>query len=134
MTERFYNIKHLTTAQLRELYLTYRKHGWVEFEFYRLMPKYIKRPKLSDTEVLLNIDANDENNYFTFMIDYPDEEDGVMIGLGMCEHDFAAYLHLPPEFLDELIEKYALQEVNLDGVCFTSLTKFLVHDMKFDKN
>jgi hypothetical protein len=36
MTERFYDIKHLTTRQLRELFSSCRKHGWVDFEYYEL--------------------------------------------------------------------------------------------------
>lgn len=43
------------------------------------------------------------------MLNHEDEKDGVMIGFGLNYHeDFSAYLHLPPKFLKELIEKYAL--------------------------
>ncbi len=48
-------------------------------------------------------------DYFVFMLDHEDEEDGVMIGFGLNYHeDFSAYLHLAPKYLKELIEKYAL--------------------------
>jgi len=65
---------------------------------------------LSEADVILNIDADDEHNYFVFMQDLEDEEDGVMISFSMTYHDFAVFLHLPPELLDELVEKYALHD------------------------
>lgn len=42
MTERFYDIKHLTTGQLRELFSSYRKQGWIDFEYWRKMRRTIK--------------------------------------------------------------------------------------------
>jgi len=109
MTERFYSIEHLSTEQLRNLYRTYRKHGWIDAEYYRLMPAGVRPPALSEAEILLNIDAEDENNWFVFILDHQDEEDGVMISFGMSYHgDFAVYLHLPPELLNELVDKYML--------------------------
>ena len=109
MTERFYSIDHLSTEQLRNLYRTYRKHGWIEAEYYRLMPAGVRPPVLSEAEIILNIDAEDENNWFVFILDHEDDEDGVMIGFGMSYHgDFGVYLHLPPELLNEIVEKYKL--------------------------
>ena len=109
MVERFYSIGHLSMEQLRELYLTYREHGWVDAQYHKLMPAGVHPPKLSVAEILFNIDAEHEHNYFVFMLDHEDEEDGVMIGFGMsCHSDFSVYLHLPPELLDEIVEKYSL--------------------------
>jgi len=109
MVERAYSIKHLSTNQLRELYCAYRPHGWLDADYYALKPTGVNPPQLSEAEIIMNINADNEENYFVFMLDYEDEEDGVMIGFGMSYHpDFAVYLHLPPELLDELIEKYSL--------------------------
>jgi hypothetical protein len=108
MTERFYDISHLTTDRLRELFASYRKYGWVDFEHYQLMPE-VDPITLSDVEVILNIQAGNEGNYFVYMLNYEDEEDGVMIGLGLTYYEgFSAFLHLPPKFLPELVEKYNL--------------------------
>jgi hypothetical protein len=134
MTERFYTIKHLSTAQLRELYSAYRKQGWIDAEYHELMPEGIRPPELSEGEILLNIDAGDTHNYFAFMLDHPDEEDGIMIGFGMSYHpDFAVYLHLPPRLLDELIKKYALPGYH-EGNCYKSLTEFILSDLKYSMN
>jgi hypothetical protein len=109
MTERFYSIHHLSAEQLRELYVACRPRGWVDAHYHELKPAGVYPPELPETEILRNINAEDENNYFVFMLDHEDEEDGVMIGFGMKYHpDFAVYLHLPPGLLDELVEKYAL--------------------------
>jgi hypothetical protein len=112
MVERFYSIKHLSTAQLRELYASYRQQGWIDAEYYRLLPEGVNPPlKLSDEEILFNIDAGDRHNYFVFMLDHEDEEDGIMIGFGMQDYpSYAVYLHLPPGLLNELVEKYALYD------------------------
>jgi hypothetical protein len=113
MTERFYSISHLSTEQLRELYTSYRPYGWVDADYYELIPEGVHPPKLSDAEILFNMDAKDEHNYLVFMLDHEDEADGVMIGFGMSDYsDFAVYLHLPPELLNELVEKYALRPVD----------------------
>jgi hypothetical protein len=108
MTERFYAINHLLTEQLRELFLTYRTRGWVDSEYYQQNPAESRPPELSEADILLNIDAEDEHNYCVFMLDHEDEEDGIMICFGMSYCDFAIYLHLPPQLLDEMVEKYAL--------------------------
>ena len=108
MVERFYSISHLSTAQLREMYATYRKQGWTDSEYLVQNPAGAFPLVLSEADVILNIDADDEHNYFVFMQDLEDEEDGVMISFSMTYHDFAVFLHLPPELLDELVEKYAL--------------------------
>jgi hypothetical protein len=108
MTERFYDISHLTTDRLRELFSSYRKYGWVDFEHYQLMPE-VDPITLFDVEVILNIQAGNEGNYFVYILNYEDEEDGVMIGLGLTYYEgFSAFLHLPPRFLSELVEKYNL--------------------------
>jgi hypothetical protein len=109
MTERFYSIKHLTTAQLRELYSTYRLQGWIDGDYYKLTPAGVKPPELPEWEILRNITAGDDHNYFVFMLDCEGEQDGIMIGFGMSLHkDFAVYLHLPPGLLNEIVEKYGL--------------------------
>ena len=110
MVERFYSISHLSTAQLREMYATYRKQGWTDSEYLVQNPAGAFPLVLSEADVILNIDADDEHNYFVFMQDLEDEEDGVMISFSMTYHDFAVFLHLPPELLDELVEKYALHD------------------------
>jgi hypothetical protein len=108
MTELFYPIDRLSTIQLRELYSTYGKQGWTDAEYYELKPEGIKPPELPEWEILININADNKQNYFVFMLDCEDEQDGVMIGFGLSFHrDFAVYLHLPLELLDELVEKYA---------------------------
>lgn len=110
MIEQFYSIRHLSTKQLKELYSSYRDRGWVDFEYYDQMPPGVKQPKLSDEEVLRNIDASDPLNYFVFMIGMEEEEDGVMIGFGLTNHSlFGAYLHLDKNLLPELVRKYKLE-------------------------
>ena len=63
---------------------------------------------MSEADIILNIDADEAENYFVFMLDH--EDDGVMISFSMLYHDFAVFLHLPPELLDELVERYALRD------------------------
>ncbi|MDR2948449.1 MAG: hypothetical protein LBV71_04520 [Prevotella sp.] len=102
-------MSHLTTNELRELFISYRKLGWIDYEYDVLDEDNPPVQPLSDAEIILNIQAGDEKNYFVFMLDHEDEKDGVMIGFGLNYHeDFSAYLHLPPNYLKELIEKYAL--------------------------
>ena len=108
MIERFYSISHLSTAQLREMYTTYRTQGWTDSEYLIQNPAAAYPPELSEADIILNIDADDEENYFVFMLDHEDEEDGVMICFSMSYLDFAVFLHLPPELLDELVDKYTL--------------------------
>ena len=109
MTERFYDISHLSTSQLQELYITYIKHGWKDFDYYELHPEGIKPVDISDAEVIMSIDAIHEHNYCVLMIDCEEEEDGIMFGFGLSYYpDFAVYLHLPLHLLDELVSKYGL--------------------------
>lgn len=107
MTEVFYDMSHLITDELRELFTSYRKQGWIDYEYEVLDENHPPIQPLSDAEIILNIQAADERNYFVFMLNHEDEEDGVMIGFGLNYHeDFSAYLHLSPKYLKELIEKY----------------------------
>lgn len=109
MAEVFYDITHLTTDELRELFTTYRKLGWIDYEYEVLDENHPPIEPLSDAEIILNIQADNEKNYFVFMLNHEGEEDGVMIGFGLSYHeDYSAYLHLSPKYLKELIEKYAL--------------------------
>ena len=109
MLERFYDISHLSTRQLQELYATYIKKGWKDFDYYELTPEGAPPPELSDAEVILNLNAGHPHNYCVFMIDCEDEKDGVMFGFGLVYHpDFAVYLHLPVSLLDEITEEYSL--------------------------
>jgi hypothetical protein len=109
MAEVFYDMSHLTTDELRELFTSYRKLGWIDYEYELLDENNPPIEPLSDAEIILNIDANDERNYFVFMLNHEDEKDGVMIGFGMGYHEnFSTYLHLTPRYLKGLIEKYAM--------------------------
>ena len=109
MAEVFYDMSHLTTDELRELFTSYRKLRWIDYEYEVLDENHPPIQPLSDAEIILNIQAGDERNYFVFMLNHEDEEDGVMIGFGLNYHeDFSVYLHLSPKFLKELIEKYVL--------------------------
>ncbi len=109
MAEIFYDISHLSTDELRELFTSYRKLGWIDFEYEVLDENQPEIQLLPDAEIILNIQSGDKRNYFVFMYNHEDEEDGVMIGFGLGYHeDFSAYLHLAPRYLKGLIEKYAL--------------------------
>jgi hypothetical protein len=109
MVERFYSISHLSTAQLRDLYTTYRKLGKTDSEYFIQNPAADYPPELPEAEIILNIDADDEHNYFVFMLDHEHEDDGILISFSMSYlDDVALFLHLPPELLDEIVEKYAL--------------------------
>ncbi len=113
MIEQFYSIDHLSTKQLRELFSTYRKQGWVDYEYYKLMPDGVIPPELSDEEIMFNMDAANPHNYFVFMLGMEDEKDGIMIGFGLTEYpSFGAYLHLDERLLDEIVEKYSLKATN----------------------
>ena len=130
MTEVFYDISHLTTDRLRELFTSYRKYGWIDYEYYELRGDHSQIQNLSDAEIVLNIQAEHFGNFFVFMIDIKDEEDGVMIGFGLSYHeDYAAYLHLPPRCLKELIEKYALasKATNVENM---TVEQFLIAQAK----
>ena len=130
MTEVFYEISHLTTDQLRELFTSYRKHGWVDYEYIEISEDNALIQNHSDAEIIMNIQAGDEKNYFVFMLNHEDEEDGVMIGFGLTYHqDYAAYLHLPPKYLKELIEKYALVSIatNVENM---TVEQFLIAQAK----
>jgi hypothetical protein len=109
MTEVFYQIEELTTEQLRELFSAYRSRGWVDFDYYSLMPEELTPPELPDELLLRNIDGRNQMNMFVFMLDHPDEQDGIMVGFGLTEYpSFGAYLHLGAELLDEIVTKYGL--------------------------
>lgn len=109
MAEVFYDMTHLSTEELREMFTSYRKLGWIDYEYEVLDDNNPPIQPLSDAEIILNIQADNEKNYFVFMLNHEDEEDGVMIGFGLDYHqDFSAYLHLSPRYLKELIEKYRL--------------------------
>lgn len=124
MIERFYDISHLSTRQLQELYTFYLKKGWKDFDYYELMPEGVHPPELSDAEVILNLDGEHKHNYCVFMINCEGEKDGIMFGFGLSYYpDFAAYLHLPVSLLDEIIEKYSL--VADPEVKDQSVTEFL---------
>lgn len=113
MIEQFYAIDHLTTAQLRELFSTYRKQGWVDYEYYKLLPEGTTPPELSEEEILFNMDGADPHNYFVFMQGMEDEKDGIMIGFGLTDYPaFGAYLHLDESLLDEIVKKYGLKPTN----------------------
>ena len=110
MIEQFYSIKHLSTEQLRELFSTYRERGWVDYDYYKLMPEGVTPPELSDEEILFNMDGADPHNYFVFMQGMEDEKDGIMIGFGLTDHpSFGVYLHLGTELLGEVVRKYGLK-------------------------
>jgi hypothetical protein len=130
MAEVFYDMTHLTTDQLRELFTSYRKVGWIDYEYAVLDEHNPPIQELSDAEIILNIQADDEKNYFVFMLNHEDEKDGVMIGFGLNYYeDFSAYLHLPPKYLKELIEKYALKSKATDVENLT-VEQFLVAQSK----
>lgn len=108
--ERFYSIEHLSTGELKELFSSYRDGGWVDFDYYSLQPEGVTPPILPDEEILRNINAGNGHNYFVYMIDHEDEQDGIMIGFGLTEYpQFAAYLHLDKSLLNEIVEKYSLE-------------------------
>ena len=108
--ERFYSIEYLSTRQLRELYSCYRGNGWVDYEYYELMPEGVAPKELSDEEILFNIDASNENNFFVYMIDHENEQDGIMVSLGLTDYPtFGAYLHLNKSLLNEIVAKYSLE-------------------------
>jgi hypothetical protein len=109
MAEVFYDISHLTTDELRELFTSYRKLGWIDYEYMFLDENNPPIQPLSDADIILNIQAGYQKNHFVFMLNHEGEKDGVMISFTLTYHeDFSAYLHLPPKYLPELIEKYAL--------------------------
>ena len=108
--EIFYPIKNLSTAQLQELFSSYRAGGWVDFEYYSLKPKGTTPPTLSDQEILCNISGSNCNNYFVYMKNHEGEKDGIMIGFGLTEYpSLSAYLHLDKSLLDEIVKKYGLK-------------------------
>ena len=53
MIEQFYAIGHLTTEQLRELFSSNRNRGWVDYEYYKLMPEGGTPPELTDEEITI---------------------------------------------------------------------------------
>ena len=119
MIEQFYSIKHLTTELLRELFLSYRNRGWVDYDYYKLMPEGVTPPELSDEEIMFNMDGANSHNYFVFMRGMEDEKDGIMIGFGLTDYpSFGVYLHLDESLLDEIVEKYELKATNV-GVDYT---------------
>lgn len=133
MTERFYDITHLTTDELRNLFTFYRKLGWIDFEFEELRPEDTP-PTLSDAKIILNIQAGNEKNYFVFMLDHEDEEDGIMIGFGLTYHeDFSTYLHLPQKYLNALIEKYNLGEPK-EAKNYTVTEYLIAEQLKYMQN
>jgi len=130
MTEIFYDITHLTTNELRGLFTDYCKFGWVDYEYEELDENNPPIQALSDVEIILNIQAGSEKNYFVFMLNHEDEEDGVMISFGLTYYeDFSAYLHLPTKYLKELIEIYSLKCKNSDVYNMT-IEQFLIEQFK----
>jgi len=113
MIEQFYSIDHLTTDQLRDLYRIYRPQGWVDYEYYDRMIEGVTPPNLSDNEIIFNMDAVSDKNYFVYMEGMEEEEDGIMIGFGLTDYpSYGAYLHLDKKLLDEIVKKYDLKEKN----------------------
>lgn len=109
MIEQFYTIDHLSTEQLRELFSSYRKQGWVDYEYYELMHG-VKPMELSDDIIVSNINTANPQNYFVFMLDMEEEADGIMISFGLTNYpEFGAYLHLEESLLDEIVKKYGLK-------------------------
>ena len=130
MIEQFYSISHLTTEQLRELFTTYCKYGWIDYEYEAFDECNPPIQALLNAEIILNIQAGSEKNYFVFMLDHENEEDGVMISFGLTYYeDFSAFLHLPPKYLKELIEKYSLK-CNNSIVENMSVEQFLIGQFK----
>ncbi|GHT57846.1 hypothetical protein AGMMS50239_01070 [Bacteroidia bacterium] len=114
MIEQFYSIKHLSTEQLRELFSFYHDRGWVDYDYYKLMPEGITPPELSNEEIMFNMDGANPHNYFVFMQGMEDEKDGIMIGLGLTDYpSFGAFLHLDESLLDEIVSKYELKATNV---------------------
>ncbi|MBB4035413.1 hypothetical protein GGR21_001306 [Dysgonomonas hofstadii] len=131
MTERFYSIKHLSTAQLQELYATYIKRGWKDAEFHDLFFEDVTPPQITDEEIILNIQAGRDTNYCVYMIGVEGEEDGIMFGFGMNynqRYDYSVYLHLPLGLLDELIEKYQLAEIS-PVKNYDSIEDYIIDDL-----
>ena len=86
MIDRKYSINHINTAHLPP-------------------------PELSVAEILLNINADNKDNFFSFMLGVEDERDGITVNFEMSYHsDFSMFLELPPELLDELVKRYALHD------------------------
>jgi len=109
MTEQFYSIERLSTEKLRELFSTYRSRGWVDYEYYKLMPEGVTPPELSDEEIMFNMEGGNPQNMFVFMLGHEDEADGIMIGFGLTDYPaFGAYLHLDKSLLDEIVARYSL--------------------------
>jgi len=130
MAEVFYDISYLTTDELRELFTSYRRFGWIDYEYEILDENLPLIEPLSDAEIILNIQADNEKNYFVFMLNHEDEEDSVMIGFGLNYHeDFSAYLHLPSKYLKELIEKYGLVSKATDVEKLT-VEEYLIKQVK----
>lgn len=122
MIEQFYSIKHLSTGQLRELFSCYRNRGWVDYDYYKLMPEGVTPPELMDEEIMFNMDGANPHNYFVFMQGMEDEKDGIMIGFGLTDYpSFGAFLHLDESLLDEILKKYGLK-ANDTEVDFTFLS------------
>lgn len=115
MVEQFYSIKHLSTDQLRELFSAYRSRGWVDYDYYKLMPEGVTPPELSDEEIMFNMDGANPHNYFVFMRGMEDEKDGIMIGFGLTDYpSFGVYLHLDESLLDEVVNKFNLKATNVE--------------------
>ena len=134
IAEVFYDMTHLTTDELRELFTSYRKLGWIDYEYEALDENNPEIQPLSDAEIILNIQADNEKNYFVFMLNHEDEKDGIMIGFGLNYYeDFSAYLHLPPKYLKELIEKYALKSKAAEVENMT-IEQFLIEQSKLSMN
>ena len=114
MIEQFYSIKHLTTEQLRELFSAYRNRGWVDYDYYKLMPEGVTPPELSDKEIMFNMDGANPHNYFVFMQEMEEEKDGIMIGFGLTDYpSFGVFLHLDDNLLDEIVRKFNLKATNV---------------------
>lgn len=117
MIEQFYSIKHLSTEQLRELFSSYRSRGWVDYDYYKLMPERFTPPELTNEEIMFNMDRTNPHNYFVFMQGMEYEKDGIMIGFGLTDYpSFGAFLHLDESLLDEIVKKYKLKATNTDMV------------------
>ena len=121
MIEQFYSIKHLSTGQLRELFSAYRKRGWVDYDYYKLMHEGVTPPEFTDEEIMFNMDGANPRNYFVYMQGMEDEKDGIMIGFGLTDYpSFGAYLHLEESLLEEIVKRYKLKPTNV-GVDYSFL-------------
>jgi len=108
--ERFFFLNHLTTEQLRELYLDASRVGRKSVHYARPIEQVFYEMTLPEEEIWRNIGVGN-HCFIAFRQNFDDCEDATTVGFPMAEHPFVTvYIDIDNSLLDRFAKKYYLEE------------------------